>query len=281
MLIKGVLLVTLLATGLFAWGAMTKPAQEFTDQFQQTYSLASNGEVSIVNNTGSVRVVGWDRDEVKVEAVKRAYSESRLADAEIQVQSDAGAITIQTTYPSKELVWRSDRQGRIGNPALVDLTVYVPRGAKLVKAQLTNGDIEVSGVRGGSKVSTVNGKLKAEKLGGDVHLSVVEGRLEATFTKVESTQNITLSSTNAEVVLSLPENTDAEILANAAHGSLKNEFGLPVKKLEEVRVSADTTRGGGVEINGRIGNGGAKISLFTDRGSLQINRSTRSEVGKN
>lgn len=280
MLIKTALFGTLFATSLFVWGAMTKPTEEFTEQFQQTYSLASNGEVTLVNNTGSVRIISWDRDEVKIEAVKRAYSETRLAEAEIQIQSDPGTIRIQTTYPTEELVWHSDKQRRTNNPAVVDLTLYVPRGAKLANVQLTNGDVEILNVRGGSKISTVNGKLKAEGLGGDIHLSVTNGKLEAAFTKVESTQNITLWSSNGEVVLKMPEDADADIQANALNGTLKNDFGLPVKTREEVRVSPDTTRGGGVEIKGRIGNGGARISLYTDSGSLRISRWTSNGVGK-
>jgi hypothetical protein len=78
----------------------------------------------------------------------------------------------------------------------------------------------------------------------------------------------------------MPEDADADIQANALNGTLKNDFGLPVKTREEVRVSPDTTRGGGVEIKGRIGNGGARISLYTDSGSLRISRWTNNGVGK-
>src|SRR5947207_15860625 len=41
-------------------------------EFRQTYSLAPNGRVVIRNLYGDVSITGWDRDEVRVDAIKRS-----------------------------------------------------------------------------------------------------------------------------------------------------------------------------------------------------------------
>jgi hypothetical protein len=55
-----------------------------TEKFAQTYPLAADGIVRIDNVNGFVEVVGWDRNEVSLEAEKRAPDEdSRSASTSI------------------------------------------------------------------------------------------------------------------------------------------------------------------------------------------------------
>src|SRR5258708_30954038 len=53
-------------------------ADEVREEFHQTYPLSANGRVTVENLNGSVRIAVWDRNEVKVDAVKRAYRRERL-----------------------------------------------------------------------------------------------------------------------------------------------------------------------------------------------------------
>ena len=76
-----------------------EPAQELREDFQQTYPLSANGRLSLENLNGGVRIAVWDRDEVQVNAVKRAYRRERLNEAKIEVNATADAIRIKTTYP--------------------------------------------------------------------------------------------------------------------------------------------------------------------------------------
>src|SRR2546428_13344275 len=47
-------------------------------EFNQTYALASPGQVRLDNVNGKVRIFAWDRDEVKVAAVRLDGSEAEL-----------------------------------------------------------------------------------------------------------------------------------------------------------------------------------------------------------
>src|SRR5947209_18330878 len=72
---------------------------EVTEEFHQTYPLTADGRVSLTNINGGVRVSVWDRSEVKIDAVKRAYTQERLQEAKINVDAGAGYVRVETEYP--------------------------------------------------------------------------------------------------------------------------------------------------------------------------------------
>ena len=57
---------------------------ELTEEFHQTYPLSPTGRVHISNINGDVHINVWDQNSVKVDAVKRAYSQQRLSEATIR-----------------------------------------------------------------------------------------------------------------------------------------------------------------------------------------------------
>src|SRR5918992_435979 len=81
---------------------------ELTEEFHQTYQLAPGGRVHLENINGDVRVRGWDRNEVKVDAVKYAHTRERLEEARIEVDATAQSVHIETRYPHHSTSWTSD-----------------------------------------------------------------------------------------------------------------------------------------------------------------------------
>lgn len=237
-----------------------EPMQEVREDFQQTYPLSANGRVSLENLNGSVKIAVWDRDEVQVNAVKRAYRRERLNEAKIEVNATADTIRIKTTYPNWNQTFTDEQKGRYNNPALVDYTVTVPRNVRLESVDLVNGSLEVDGVEGDVKASSVNGRVIARGLAGEAKLSTVNGSLEATFTKLDEAKPITLGSVNGSVTLIIPSDANAAVRAGTVHGGISNDFGLNVEHGDYV----------GHELNGQIGTGGPRIKLGNVNGHISI-----------
>ncbi len=206
-----------------------EPTQELREEFQQTYPLSANGRLSLENLNGGVRIAVWDRDEVQVNAVKRAYKRERLNEAKIEVNATADAIRIRTIYPDWDQNFTDEQKGRYNNPAQVDYTVTVPRNARLESVDLVNGSLDVDGVEGDVKASSINGRVTARGLAGVAKLSTVNGNLEATFTKLNEAKPIALGSVNGNVTLIIPSDANAEVRAGTVHGAIGNEFGLNVQ----------------------------------------------------
>ncbi|MGI8899250.1 MAG: DUF4097 family beta strand repeat-containing protein [Pyrinomonadaceae bacterium] len=237
-----------------------EPSQEVREDFQQTYPLSANGRLSLENLNGGVRIAVWDRDEVQVNAVKRAYRRERLNEAKIEVNATAEAIRIKTTYPDWNQTFTDEQKGRYNNPAVVDYTLTVPRKVRLESVDLVNGSLDVDGVEGDVKASSVNGRVTARGLAGVAKLSTVNGSLEAAFTKLEEAKPITLGSVNGNVTLIIPSDANAVVRAGTVHGAISNEFGLNVQHGDYV----------GHELYGQIGAGGPRIKLGNVNGRISL-----------
>jgi hypothetical protein len=58
---------------------------EFTEELHQTYTLTQKGRVELDNINGAVHISTWDRNEVKLDAVKYADRKERLDEAHIDI----------------------------------------------------------------------------------------------------------------------------------------------------------------------------------------------------
>ena len=233
---------------------------ELTEAFNQNYALTPTGRVSISNINGDVHISVWDRNEVKVDAVKRAYKSERLSEVTIEVTNTADSVVIKTKYPERNLNF--DRRTRENNPASVEYTLTIPRGARLDGAELVNGSLDIDGIQGDVDASLVNGEVKAGGLGGEVKLSTVNGPVEANVSRLSESKGVNLSSVNGPIVLIVPSGANAQVRASTIHGGITNDFGLAVEDGQFV----------GHNLSGQIGSGGPRIRLTNVNGSIAIKR---------
>ena len=236
-----------------------EPGEEFREEFHQTYPLSLTGRVSLENINGGVQVKVWDRGAVQVDAVKKAYRKERLAEARIEVNATEENVRIKTEYPDETQTFRSG-EGRYDNPATVEYSLTVPRKAVLESVELVNGSLDIDGVEGNVKASSINGHVSARGLMGEAKLSTINGPLQATFTQLEESKAISLGSVNGNLTLVIPSNANAAIRASTVHGGISSDFGLQVKHGEYVGHSMD----------GQIGTGGPRIKLGNVNGSIRV-----------
>src|SRR5205085_12113963 len=224
--------------------AIGEPNEELREEFHQTYPLSPTGRISLENINGGAQIKVWDRPAVQVDAVKKAYRRERLAEARIDVNATEEHIRIKTEYPDETQTFRSDER-RYDNPATVEYTLTVPRKAVLESIELINGSIEIEGVEGNVKASSINGRVTAHGLIGEAKLSTINGPLEGTFTQLDGSKLISLTSVNGSVTLIIPSNANASLRASTVHGDISSDFGLQVKHGEYVGHSMDGQLGTG------------------------------------
>jgi Putative adhesin len=242
-----------LAAALSASFVLLYAHDNVREEFHQTYPLAAGGRVSLHNVNGSIHVTAWDRNEVKVDAIKRGEDQKALDEAEIVVDARADAVEIRTKYPGD----CHDCHG-----ASIDYTVTVPRGAALASINSVNGAVTIEGVSGAIKASSVNGRVEVSRAEGDVDVSTVNGRVGTTFARL-SAKHISLSTVNGGISLGLPKDVSAHLKASTVHGSLSSDFDLPVRH---------AGWGPGSTLDTQIGSGGAEISLRTVNGGINLTR---------
>jgi Putative adhesin len=236
-----------------------------TEEFHKVYPLSAQGRVEIRNINGSVHIVGWDRNEVKVDAVKSAWSKERLDEATIEVSATQDEFSIHTEYPehghNQTFNYNSDDEKN--NPASVEYTISVPRQARLEKINLVNGRLDVQDVTGEIRASCVNGRIQARNLQGPFSLQTVNGELEANVAQL-SPSIMKLSSVNGKLRVTLPSDAQAEVDASTVSGRISDDFGLAVTRHQYV----------GQTLHGQLGAGGTKLNLSNVNGPIEINHAS-------
>ena len=228
-----------------------------TEEFHQTYPLSAQGRVELENLNGPVHISSWDRNEVKIDAVKRARSKERLDEAKIEVDSRRDSIVIHTEYPGHDHdFWNDDRHD---NPASVEYTLTVPRNANLDEIKLVNGALDVRDLAGEVRASCVNGRIEAQNLHGRTHLNTVNGELVASVDQLPSS-SLELSSVNGTLRVTLPSDARTDIEASTISGNISNDFGLPVSRHQFV----------GRSLRGELGGGGTHVRLSNVNGRIEI-----------
>jgi hypothetical protein len=235
------LLVTLLLAAAPAFA-------EFDHTFRETYPLPADGTFTLTNVNGSVRVEGWERDAVEIEAVKIARgSPTDLYRVHIEVQASEQAVHVVTRYPQGE-----------GVEVLVEYQVRVPFHAVLGQVSTVNGEVTVRGMESRGEVRTINGHLKLLDSSGRFDLRTTNGNVHVELARGVRAGSLNIETVNGAVFLALPPGSGAELDLSTTNGELLSD--LPV-----------TLQGSGSrDFRGRIGHGGGTIRVRTMNGSIQL-----------
>lgn len=246
--------VALLSLATFILAPAAFATTEVREEFHQTYPLDKQGRVQLENVNGNVRITTWDREEIKVDAVKRAKKQEHLDEVKIEVDAKSDRIRIQTKYPDAKAK-RSKN-----NSTSVDYTLTVPKQSRLGAISTVNGGVEIENVAGDVEAASVNGHVSATGLAGDVELSTVNGSVQATFAELKKA--VSLKSVNGSVTIALPQEANAEVSANTLNGGISSDFSLQVKKHFPV----------GQNLDGKLGAGGPTVKMSTVNGGIHLDR---------
>ena len=262
-IVEAVVVAAIAAIFLISSAAGSDGQGRLTEEFHKVYPLSAQGRVEIANINGPVHITGWDRDEVKVDAVKSAWTKEHLDEARIEIRSEQNEISIRTEYPGHDHSFNFHNDDEHGNPASVEYTITVPRQARLDEIKLVNGRLDVQDVAGEVHASCVNGRIQAHNLQGPVELNTVNGELDASVDQLPSSE-LKLSSVNGRLRVTLPSDAKAELKASTVSGNISDEFGLPVTRHQFV----------GHSLHGQLGGGGTLVKLSNVNGEIEIRRAS-------
>ena len=237
--------------------------QDETERLEKTFPLNSNGRVSVSNVNGSINMIAWDRNEVKLVAIKHADTKEHLSDVNIKIDARPDYFSVESDY-GDERGWKtdSDRRWRNNDRVTVEYELSVPRGAMLNEIETVNGSVSVNDFSNMVKVSAVNGAVRAGNLRGTADLSTVNGEVFADFDRLASGSKIALETVNGRVTLTIPSDSSADVKAESLNGQITNDFGLENRKGKYV----------GNSLHGRLGGGEVAIKLESVNGQLAVKR---------
>jgi len=134
------------------------------------------GEIEIVNVSGTVEVHGWDRSEVEVGGTAGDNVDR------VDVTSAGNQTSIHVVSRAAH-TWGSDAEAH--------LVVHVPAKSAIM-ASLVSADFTVTGVLGDLKVQSVSGNLSGD-VGGNVRATTVSGGIRLTARAAKAAEVKTIS----------------------------------------------------------------------------------------
>jgi hypothetical protein len=286
---------------LAALAAAPTAAQERVDR---TLPAPADGNVKVINIAGSVRVVGWDRNEVQVRGTLGEGTE-RL---DFETQGNTTVV---------EVVWPQERDRRDRRIQGSELEIQVPAGSMLevrtvsadiriegvrgvlelesvsgdvttageperVEAGSISGDVEIAASRGPVYAHTVSGEISIGQAVGSFRISTISGNATVRARQVEEGEfdsvsgslrfdgdltpqaRLELDSHSGTIEITVPANISARFEVDTFSGSIQNDFGQ-----EAVRTSRYAP---GKELEFTQGSGEARIRIQVFSGRVEIRK---------
>jgi DUF4097 and DUF4098 domain-containing protein YvlB len=235
-------------------------AEEVEEVVEKDYPVDPAAKFTLQNDDGSVLIYGADIAEMKVQAVKKAYSKERLDKIDINVAVRPGEISVKTGYPPKPKWGWSDRSGT------VDYVIILPWRCQVQRVELGNGDMLINGMRGSEVNARVNnGRLFGRNCFTDLHASIGTGGVDVSYEWWES-NSIKIETTIAagNTFLNIPGNAQFRLAAETANGHIFSDF----------TSRADQTQLGQSKVSLLIGGApNADMQIHAKDGSIRIKES--------
>ena len=150
------------------------------DVVERRFPFDPSGTFSLRAIDGTVEIFGTDSREVKIVAIKKAFSPERLNAIAIRVDARQGAVNIETTPPPAPSHHFSDRSGT------VEYTINIPQTARIARVELPNGNLVIDGMRGASIAANLgSGQLVTHNCFCDQTIHVNQGGLNVFFDWME------------------------------------------------------------------------------------------------
>ncbi len=266
------------------------------NRVEQRQSAAPDGIVEIDNQMGTIKVIGWAKNEIQVVGTlgRRAHG------LDLSVSGRKAEISVDTDNPHGT---RSDLEIHVPAGSRVEIdsfaaeihvegvngelyaetvngSIYLAGGFHEVEASTVNGSIEVNGNTKRAQVESVNGAVTVKGASGEIEASTVNGQVTVTGAAFDRASLETVSggvrfegdlrpkavldaqSVSGEVELLFPASVSADFGITSFSGDVENELGPPARK-----TSKWTSQ---VELEFTSGKGGATVNVETLSGSIRL-----------
>ncbi|HET9801231.1 MAG TPA: hypothetical protein VFP82_06050 [Chthoniobacterales bacterium] len=230
------------------------------EMIDNRYPVEPTTTLNISNRDGSIRVYGAGGDvrEVRVEAVKKAYSSERLKAISMQISAKPDSITINTVYPDDSKSGFADRSGT------VDYVIVVPQRMRISELKLENGEVLLEEMRSDEAHAFLgNGRLFVHNCFGNLDLHLKTGNLAIVYEWWED-EDFSIRSTieDGNAFAYIPSDASFHLIASTATGQIGNDFETKENRHAEPVQKVDMM----------VGDGGKTTFQFENQdGNIKIN----------
>ena len=194
---------------------------DVTDRQTKVIALPDGRPLVIDITIGTVRIEGWDRQEVEITVERRAPNASSFSRLPASIEEVPPGVVVRAlqTDHTTDPAFRSD------------VTVRLPRKATIERINVLEGRIVIEDFNGTITAHLRRGPIDGKALSGTIRLETEIGDVTLIDTRLSANGLLRLRTFNGDVKLSLAERpADARVMALALNGQIKS--GIPLKMRE-------------------------------------------------
>lgn len=226
--------------------------------FEWTGTLKAGQTLEVHAINGSIRARASEGRGASVRA-KKSGRKSDPDEVKIEVEQTENGVRICARYPRPDGTLNDClSQNTRNNDVEVDFRLEVPAGVHL-ETSTVNGEVEIAGLSGDVRASTVNGSVEVGTTG-KAEAQTVNGGIRARIGSKQWTGALSFETVNGSVIVSLPEGVNTEVMASTVNGEISSDFEMMVSG----RISSRKVRG----VIGK--EGGGRIMLSTVNGGIDL-----------
>ena len=230
-------------------------------------------DVSLVH--GSITVRGTNRKDVVVTARPEADRPNRRYDPDAaglrRIPQTAG---YRISEESNRIKVSSDNPNRT-----VNFEIEAPSRSNLKLSTVNGGEILVENIEGDLDVSNTNGGITLNNVGGSVNAGTTNGAVRASLTRVTAAREMSFTSLNGAVDVTLPPATKANLRLRSDHGDVYSDFDVQLAASSSTPTVQETRSSNGrYRINrnraivGAINGGGPEFELRTFNSNVYVRK---------
>ena len=207
--------------------------QRETERVNRTVSFAPGGTVELKNFSGKVEIVGTDRSEVSIHAVRRA-TRSRLDHVKLDIQVSDLKIEIVANTKVRRSWW--DRFSS-NNIVETDFEIEVPRETDL-DIKVFSSPVRIDGVTGDHDVSGFSSKIDLRDVSGSIRATAFSGDIDIAMSRSAESPRLDLDTFSGNIKVRLTESASGNVEFRSFSGDLSSDYPLILRSKSRRRLLA-------------------------------------------
>lgn len=234
--------------------------EQSREEIRQTYELAPGASVDLSNINGSIKIETSDSKTAEVYIERLASSQEALTRRKVVVEANGNSLKIRG---EKNDVGFFERF--FGSSPSERVTLKLP-GDIALHTKGVNGSVTVGAINGPVEVRGVNGRVQIAAATA-AEFNGINGNISVGLKQLNN-DGVTLGGINGNIELMVSSDLNADFDAHGINGSVASDLS---------NVMIDRNKRG--NFSGRIGNGGALISVKGINGNVRLTRGSWASTG--
>ncbi len=209
--------------------------QKETEHVSKVVPISQDGMLRVKNFSGRVTITAADRNDIAIEAVRRATRE-RLDHIKLDIQATGKTVEIEANRRDEN--WSEKNN----NVVETDFDIQVPRELDL-KIHVFSSPVDITGVQGDLDVESFSGRLVLTDTKGRLELKTFSGNIRVGAGDAGDSPAIEAETFSGDIEAAVAPTASADVDFSTFSGDINSDLPLTLKSKSKRSLRATLNHG--------------------------------------